>query len=139
MVKCIHHDVKGSTTILRQVYNINQFEKIHNTIYFSVYEEACVNQMVASGQVIVDSDACAFIYIVEEDGAYNYLSFPQEVWPALVEIVLTKEDPYLVQDKKLVQFAEELDYLLWNIQGNDNYGQQFVEAVEKQFAQFYDL
>lgn len=36
----------------------------------------------------------------------------------------------------LQQFADELQGLLYNIEGNSNYGDQFVENIEKVFAEF---
>ena len=34
---------------------------------------------------------------------------------------------------ELKHFQEELDYVLNNIEGNNNYGKEFVSAVEKTF------
>ncbi|MDQ7157376.1 UPF0738 family protein, partial [Staphylococcus warneri] len=40
----------------------------------------------------------------------------------------------IVNDElELKHFQEELDYILDNIEGNNNYGKEFVSAVEKTF------
>ncbi|WP_066166237.1 hypothetical protein MHH70_07840 [Metasolibacillus sp. FSL H7-0170] len=122
---------------MRKVYTIQKFEQIHNDFYFSLHDSEQDIQIQPTGQVIVDSDNMAFIYIVEDEGTYSYLSFPQTTWPALVQIVEKKRDPFLTPDLALSNFAEELEYLLWNIQDNENYGKAFVEAVEAQFTSIY--
>ena len=36
-------------------------------------------------------------------------------------------------DLVLEHFQEELDYILENVEGNNNYGKEFVSAVEETF------
>ncbi|WP_107838817.1 hypothetical protein [Metasolibacillus meyeri] len=122
---------------MRKVYTIQKFEQIHNDIYFSLHDSEQAIQIQPRGQVIVDSDNMAFIYIVEEDGVYSYLSFPQTIWAALLQIAQNKRDPFLAPNLLLPNFAEELEYLLWNIQDNENYGKEFVQAVGEEFAAIY--
>lgn len=130
--------MEGKYEKVRKVYTIQKFEQLHNELYFSLHESEQDIQIQPTGQVIVDSDNMAFIYIVEDEGVYSYLSFPTALWPALVQIVEKKRDPFLTPDLTLVNFAEELEYLLWNIQDNENYGQPFVEAVESAFKNIYN-
>ena len=135
MLKYEKIDWKGSSP-LRNVYNIENYVHLHNKITFSVNEKASTIQITPVGQVIVDSDHHAFIYIVEEDGAFSYLSFGQKMWPALVEMVQRGENPYLTLGEKTIElhhFYEELEALIYNIEGNDNYGKSFVTAVETAF------
>ena len=124
---------------MRNVYIINQFEVIHNEIHFILNEKKQLSQLQPVGQVIVDSDNEAFLYIIEENDAYSYIGFPQAIWSQLVQMLKSGQQPYLkVEDglMPLVQFADELKGLLYNIVGNSNYGDRFVEAVEKEFADF---
>lgn len=124
---------------MRNVYIINQFEVLHNEIHFILNEKKQLSQLQPVGQVIVDSDNEAFLYIIEENDAYSYIGFPQAVWSQLVQMVNSGQQPYLkVEDglMPLVQFADELKGLLYNIVGNSNYGDRFVEAVEKAFVDF---
>ena len=135
MLKYEKIDWKGRSP-LRNVYNIESYVHIHNKLTFSVNEKASTIQITPVGQVIVDSDHHAFIYIVEEDGAFSYLSFGEKMWPALIEMVQRSENPYLALGEKtieLLHFYEELEALIYNIEGNDNYGESFVNAVETAF------
>lgn len=131
--------MKKEFNSLRNVYIINQFEVLHNEIHFILNEKKQLSQLQPVGQVIVDSDNEAFLYIIEENDAYSYIGFPQAVWSQLVQMVNSGQQPYLkVEDglMPLVQFADELKGLLYNIVGNSNYGDRFVEAVEKAFVDF---
>ena len=135
MLKYEKIDWKGRSP-LRNVYNIESYGYIHNKLTFSVNEKASTIQITPVGQVIVDSDHHAFIYIVEEDGAFSYLSFGKKTWPALIEMIQRCEDPYLTLGEKTIElhnFCEELEALIYNIEGNDNYGESFVSAVETVF------
>ena len=135
MLKYEKKDRKGRSP-LRNVYNIESYGYIHNKLRFSVNEKASTIQITPVGQVIVDSDRHAFIYIVEEDGTFSYLSFGEAMWPALIEMVQRGENPYLALGEKTIElhhFYEELEGLLYNIEGNDNYGESFVSAVETAF------
>lgn len=129
--------LKGSTH-MRKVYTVEQYQSVHNSFYFSLNDNHYGIQIEPAGQVIVDSDQFAFIYLVEEGEEYSYISFPQELWSALVDVIRSEQNPYLKiadQTIELVNFNDELQTLLFNIEGNDNYGNKFVQAVEKAFAQ----
>ena len=124
---------------MRNVYIVNQFQAVHNEIHFILNEKKQLSQLQPVGQVIVDSDNEAFLYIIEENDAYSYIGFPQAIWSQLVQMLKSGQQPYLkVEDGlvPLIQFTDELKGLLYNIVGNSNYGDRFVEAVEKEFADF---
>lgn len=129
--------VKGLYT-MRNIYVVDQYQYIHNQHYFSLNDNDQEIQIQPGGQVLADSDQLAFIYVVEEGEGYSYLSFPKQVWNVLVDIVKSKEDPYLQlgsQTIKLNNFSSELEMLVFNIEGNGNYGNEFVQAVEEQFKE----
>lgn len=114
--------------------------KQHHAPCFIVNETSKQLQIQPTGQVIVDSDDAAFLYLVEENNTYSHLRFPKAVWPQLVRVVQQGEDPYLHNgnDQYLLHnFADELQGLLFNIEGNSNYGEQFVAAVEEIFAEIF--
>ncbi|MBD8035654.1 hypothetical protein H9635_02805 [Solibacillus sp. A46] len=124
---------------MRNVYIVSQYQAVHNEINFILNEKKQLSQLQPVGQVIVDSDNEAFLYIIEENDAYSYIGFPQAVWSQLVQMLKSGQQPYLkVEDGlvPLIQFTDELKGLLYNIVGNSNYGDRFVEAVEKEFADF---
>lgn len=125
---------------MRNVYTIDQYEVLHNDFFFIVKESDEHIQIQPAAQVIADSDNEAFIYIVEENGVFSYLRFARSIWPQLVEVVKSKQDPSLrIGTKKIVltNFFEELSILLFNIEGNSNYGEDFVQAVEQSFAEIF--
>lgn len=125
---------------MRKVYNIEEASSIHNNLVFHLKED--VPALLPTKQVIVDSDTHAFLYIVEEDGEYSYVRFGGEMWPYLLEMVQRGVDPVLQHADvqiELVQFAEELEGLLYNIEGNSNYGETFVTKVETAFHAFYAM
>ncbi|MBD8031522.1 MULTISPECIES: UPF0738 family protein [Solibacillus] len=124
---------------MRNVYIVNQFQAVHNEIHFILNEKKQLSQLQPVGQVIVDSDNEAFLYIIEENDAYSYIGFPQAIWSQLVQMLKSGQQPYLKVEDGLMplnQFTDELKGLLYNIVGNSNYGNRFVEAVEKEFADF---
>ena len=125
---------------MRNVYTVKQVELIHNEVQFILNEKKQLSQLQSTGQVIVDSDNEAFLYIIEENNAYSYVSFEKHLWSQLLHMILSDQKPFLrVEDGQLelTQFAEELTALLYNIEGNGNYGDSFVQAVEKAFAAFF--
>lgn len=125
---------------MRNVYTINQFELVHNELHFILNEKKQLNQIQATGQVIVDSDHDVFLYIIEENNTYSYISFSVVNWPQLQQMILFEQKPLLrLEDglMELTNFVEELTMLLFNIEGNANYGDAFVTAVEQTFAEFF--
>lgn len=125
---------------MRNEYIVSVYEQSH-ALSFIVNETSEHLQIQPTGQVIVDSEDAAFLYLVEENNAYSYLRFPKATWPQLVAVVQRGEDPYLhngAEDLRLHNFASELEGLLFNIEGNSNYGDEFVAAVEAIFAEIFE-
>ncbi|MBE1556939.1 hypothetical protein [Sporosarcina limicola] len=90
-----------------------------------------------SGKMITDSDEYSFVYLFEEEEGYHYIHFTQEVWPLMVEALQSEMDPVLSFKERLVSligFRDELTMLIYNIEGNDNYGETFSSAVEQAFS-----
>ncbi|WP_077617322.1 hypothetical protein [Bacillus sinesaloumensis] len=90
----------------------------------------------ASGQMLVDSDSLAFIYKLENDQEFIYVSLPSAVWPSLKNVISEKQQVILhLKDIEieLIDIIPELEYLLQNIEGNSNYGDEMVGLVEKTF------
>ncbi|ATP39129.1 hypothetical protein CSE16_03295 [Solibacillus sp. R5-41] len=127
---------------MRKLYIIEKFEIVDQELHFILNEKEQHIQLQATGQVIVDSDNETFLYIVEEDNAYSYISFSKEIWPQLLQMILTEQTPLLRLHEgpiALTNFVEELTMLLFNIEGNGNYGEAFVAAVEQEFSRFFEL
>lgn len=124
--------------ILPITYNVLSGVQLENDIRFTLEVLPNNPQLKAAGQMITDSDSMAFIYLLEDEIGYHYLKFGQEVWPLLVNTLKAVKDPSLqIGDKELILqgFKEELNMLIFNIEGNDNYGADFSRAVEEAFSE----
>ena len=91
-----------------------------------------------SGKMITDSDKLSFVYLLEDEQGYSHIHFPQVVWPLMVDVLQWDVDPILCcgeKTLKLIGFKDELHMLIFNIEGNNNYGELFSTAVEKAFEQ----
>ena len=125
---------------MRNEYIVSACEQLHHAFYFIVNETGEQLQIQPTGQMIVDSDDAAFIYLVEENNAYSHIRFPKQLWPQLASSLLQEAELYLrngTDDLLLHNFTDELQGLLFNIQGNSNYGDDFVTAVEEIFAEIF--
>lgn len=121
---------------LRNAYTVTIIDE--KTLTFSVNENVEQHKMEPAGQLIVDSDHYAFVYLFDAGEGYTYIRFEQPVWRALVDVLTQEKDPTLQVGEHtfvLQHFFEELNMLVYNIEGNDNYGEVFVQAVEQAFAQ----
>ena len=90
----------------------------------------------ASGHMIVDSDEFAFIYLAEEKDEYIYFYIHEPVWGDLHKALQTDAKVKAnIQGEmlELTQFSDELSYLIQNIEGNSNYGEEMVAKVESVF------
>lgn len=130
--------MKG-TIILPITYNVFSGIQLENDIRFTLEGIPNNPQLKAAGQMITDSESFAFIYLLEDETGYHYLKFGQEVWPLLVNTLKAVDDPSVqIGEKELTLhgFKEELNMLIFNIEGNDNYGADFTKAVEDTFSEF---
>ncbi|MFJ8067294.1 hypothetical protein ACIQYS_22255 [Psychrobacillus sp. NPDC096426] len=119
-------------------YNVHSGVQLENDIRFTL--EVMPNQpgIKAGGQMITDSDSMSFVYLLEDETGYHYVKFGQDVWPLLVNTLKAEVDPTLQfgdVELTLHKFREELEMLIFNIEGNDNYGAKFSKAVEEAFEE----
>lgn len=87
----------------------------------------------AKQQMLVDSDHLAFIYILETDEQFIYVSLPDSIWPELKNFLSGNQAAYLKAGEESIELdgmKEELNYLISNIEGNANYGEELVSKVE---------
>ncbi|WP_404331229.1 hypothetical protein [Mesobacillus maritimus] len=95
-----------------------------------------LNALISTGLMLVDSDQLSFIYIAELDGEYNYVNIPKEVWHVVNNGLKSALEVYVANQNgrlHLQAFIEEMNYLIENIKGNTNYGEEMVEKVETIF------
>lgn len=108
---------------------VNEIKIKDDGIY--CYSEDPTDGLVEVGQMLVDSDNYGFAYLLDDGQSYDYLIFVQETWCMLHE---NRGKKLIVNDDLVLEhFQEELDYILENVEGNNNYGKEFVSAVEETF------
>jgi hypothetical protein len=96
-----------------------------------------LNQIRASGQMLVDSDRLSFIYILENDHEFIYVGIPSSTWSDLRKVMTNNIPTILMLGKTSIELtgvSEELNYLISNIEGNSNYGEEMVSKVEEIFV-----
>lgn len=101
-------------------------------------EQLINKEIQPEGRMLADSEHLAFIYILDVEDDFIYLSFPEAVWSDL-NIVINQSLPLFLHVNDairipLIQFQEELQYLITNIEENSNYGNTMVKAVSQAFA-----
>jgi len=123
---------------LRKTYVVDSGVQNGSYIRFLLQEEPDQIEVKAGGQLITDSDNQEFIYLMDDKDGYIYIQFPKTVWPLLAVSLGADEDPVLAWGKTdilLKHFREELNMLIFNIEGNHNYGAEFSNAVEEAFKE----
>lgn len=95
-----------------------------------------INELTPSEQILVDSENFSFIYLMEDLHDYTYIVIPEAFWKQLKEM-LDKELPVWIHfendEIELANFYEELSFVVSNIRGNSNYGDEMVTKVEQIF------
>lgn len=124
--------------ILPITYNVHSGVQLENDIRFTLEVTPDQPSISAGGRMITDSDSLSFVYLLEDEDGYHYVKFGQDVWPLLVNTLRAEDDPTLQFgniELTLTKFKEELEMLIFNIEGNDNYGATFSKAVEEAFEE----
>lgn len=96
-----------------------------------------LRELKAGKRMLADSDALAFIYLIENEDSFIYISIGNRHWEKLKQAYDNRLPVILYESGKrlltLNEFHEELDYLLANIEDNSNYGDEMVSAVATHF------
>lgn len=110
-------------------------------IRFLLAETSDIPALKPTGKMITDSEKKTFVYLIDEEAGYGHIHFTQAVWPLMVEALKSETDPVLTWNEEnilLTNFNEELTMLIFNIEGNNNYGEAFSSAVEGAFAEILE-
>ncbi|MEH7416358.1 hypothetical protein V7266_13815 [Neobacillus drentensis] len=95
-----------------------------------------INGLIPGEQILVDSDNSAFVYLMEDQDDYTYIVLSEFLWSDL-KTANEQKLPVVVKSNQeqveLINFYDELDYILSNIRGNSNYGDELVTKVERLF------
>lgn len=123
---------------MRKTYIVDSGVQNGSEIRFLLQEEPTNLDVKAGGQLITDSDNLSFVYLMDSQEGYTYVQFPKTVWPLLAISLSSDQDPQIAWGHSVIQltnFREELEMLIFNIEGNHNYGAEFTEAVEETFKE----
>lgn len=121
---------------MRTKWHFTKTEWAGETLHLLSEEEVEVGHLQPVRQVITDSDAAAFVYLAEAEPGYVYLYVHAGTWED-VKRALDGQHPIVAVGTDgtfaLDSFHEEMNDLLFNIEGNSNYGEEMVEKVERVF------
>jgi hypothetical protein len=109
----------------------------NNELLLSTDIETGLGDFAPTGQMLVDSDQLSFVYILDKEDGYHYVTIPAVTWSVIQEGLQAGLETYLTNDGgklKLEGFHSEMKYLIENINGNSNYGEEMVTKVEQVFA-----
>ena len=90
------------------------------------------------GTMIADSDQGSLLYILEENEEFVYVTVPYKHWSDLKKANDQNLNVFLKvgeKDLSLNNWNEELTYLIQNVEGNFNYGEEFVKQVQSAFLE----
>ncbi|RBP03683.1 hypothetical protein [Rossellomorea aquimaris] len=121
---------------MRKIVQFKHTTYENGTLYLHTDQAELLQGTTAAGQIIADSDRYAFVYLAENEEEYVYLYLEESIWDELKKALLNKSAVIAKSDDyslELDQFIEELDYLVTNIEGNGNYGDEMVKKVENIF------
>ncbi|RLQ97175.1 UPF0738 family protein [Falsibacillus albus] len=121
---------------MRKKIQLKNTEKRDEELILHTEEDFSFSDLRATGQVIVDSDALSFVYLAESDDEFIYLYIPESIWgdihTAIQQNLIVKA---VSGDTEMIleNIQDELGYLIENIEGNSNYGEEMVNKVETIF------
>ncbi|MBM4764256.1 hypothetical protein [Bacillus sp. B15-48] len=121
---------------MKQRLSVRRAEIKGEELHLFIDENIDLSKIKASGQMLVDSDQLAFVYLVEFESEYSYVVIPVEHWALIKEALHSTIEVYVVNKQgriRLRQLKEEMTYLIENIKGNSNYGEEMVHQVERIF------
>ncbi|MFS0782857.1 hypothetical protein [Bacillus sp. 1P06AnD] len=120
---------------MRKIIDMKEVHIEQNKLMGSIQMDS-PSTIKPKGQMLVDSDQFALVYIIEYMDEYVYLSFGEGCWPALNNGMQAGLPVYVKHSGKeieLIDFMEELAYLIDNIKDNANYGDEMGNKVEQVF------
>jgi hypothetical protein len=121
---------------MREKIQITSAEFVEGKLELTSEQPVFAAELMPKNHVLVDSDGASFIYIAENKENYTYIALPEGIWDELKRTMETKNPVMLKAEDTSLELKgihEELAYLIDNIQGNLNYGEEFVSKVERVF------
>lgn len=124
---------------MRKHYEVSDAVMAENELRFMLHSnELRLDGLSDGAQMLVDSDHLSFIYLLDGPDEYVYIAIPNKFWGHLSDSLEQKSSVFLTNGDnslELKSIHQELDYLIQNISGNANYGDEMEKAVEHAFGQ----
>ncbi|MGR3763558.1 UPF0738 family protein [Rossellomorea sp. NS-SX7] len=121
---------------MRKIVQFNEATFENGVLNLHTEQTDLLRGIKPASQIIADSDRFAFVYLAENEEEYVYLYLEEGIWGELRK-ALEENAPVMVKSSEetveLDQFHDELNYLISNIEGNGNYGDEMVKKVESAF------
>jgi hypothetical protein len=123
---------------MRQKIHLTKAELLEDKLVLHSSEKKDELNMKPAGQVLVDSENFSFVYFAESQEDYVLIHIQEECWSALKE-AFEQKVPVIADlgetNFELEGLHQELDFLIENIEGNSNYGEEMVKKVEAVFLE----
>ncbi|WP_088012066.1 hypothetical protein [Gottfriedia acidiceleris] len=124
---------------MRKMLEINGININEDGLYLIIDDtKMSLEQCHEVGTMIADSDKSSLLYILEENEEFVYVTVPYEFWSDLKKANDQNLSVFLKVGEKslsLNNWNEELTYLIQNVEGNFNYGEEFVKQVQSAFLE----
>lgn len=111
-------------------------ESADDAIRFTIESNDIASLGTPAGKMLTDTERHSFVYLFDDESGYRRVYFPSDCWGSLAELLETDKEPVLAAAEGEVVLdgaKDELLALVYNIEGNHNYGKAFSEAVEQAF------
>ena len=121
---------------MKTIIKIMSAQFDHDVLLLNAESNVNIAALKPREQILVDSDHLSFIYLMDYENEYTYISIADFIWPELKQALEYQSSVFLnIQESRILlpNFLEELSYLIENIIGNSNYGEQMVDKVEQIF------
>lgn len=123
---------------MRKNIHLTKAELLQDKLILHSNERESETNLQPAGQVIVDSVNFSFVYLAESEEDFVLLHIQEECWPSL-KAAFEQKLPVIADfgetDFELEGLHQELDFLIENIEGNSNYGDDMVKKVEAVFLE----
>jgi hypothetical protein len=129
--------MQGRGLQMRKKIYLTKAIETSNSLELSSEASVSLQHLEGTGRMIVDSDSLAFVYLAEDDQDYTYIYLLETVWAEVRRAIENQKRIEAVSEDvrlELVQLKEEIQYLIQNIEGNSNYGEEMVSKVEAIFC-----
>lgn len=125
---------------MRKMLTIEEIIQNENGLFLKIEDNETLNfdNCHEIGTMIADSEQNSLLYIIEENEEFVYITIPVTLW-AHIKKANDQNQKVFLQSRdgqlELNSWNDELTYLVQNVEGNFNYGEEFVKQIQKVFLE----